>query len=122
MNEEERALKMEITRILIEVGIPINLQGFNYFKESIYIAYNQPEVLKRITKGLYPQVGEIFDVKPTAIERCMRHAAELGYFKTGFKIINNYFGIAENVCNYKPTNSELIALIVEYLRMENSVA
>lgn len=122
MKEEENNLKKEITKILIELGIPINLQGFSYFREGVLLAINQPNVLAKVTKDFYPRIGDYFEVKATAVERCMRHAADLGYLKTGFKLINNYFNIESDIYDYKPTNSELVALIAEYLKMENFVA
>lgn len=118
MGRDEKSIKVEITKILIELGIPINLQGFKYFRECVYKVIKEPLVMKKVTKCLYPQVGDIFDVKGTVVERCMRHAADLGYYKTGFKSINKYFGIScLDGWNYKPTNSELVALIAEFLRM-----
>ena len=115
----DKGIKEKITRILVQIGIPANLQGFGYFRECIYFVVKEPTILKSVTKVLYPQVGEIFHVNGSAVERCMRHASEVAYDKTKFKKINDLFGISgnESAC-YKPTNSEIIALVAEFLRME----
>lgn len=119
MDKDEYYMKGKITKILIELGIPINLQGFGYFRECIFMTYRQPNTLKRVTKVLYPKVGEMFDVNGSVVERCMRHASEVAYCKTKFKCINCLYGLSDNEnLNYKPTSSEIIALIAEYLRME----
>lgn len=119
----DRGIKDRITKILVQIGIPANLQGFGYFRECIYFVIKEPTILKSVTKILYPQVGELFNVNGSAVERCMRHASDVAYDKTKFKRINELFGIINNeeTC-YKPTNSEIIALIAEFLRMEMVVA
>lgn len=122
MKDNDKHLRAEITKVLLELGIPINLQGFEFFRESVLIVIKQPSMIKKVTKGLYPQVGGYFDVKPTVVERSMRHAADHGYLKTGFRTINKYFRISDDKgWDYKPTNSELVALIAEYLKIENLV-
>ena len=119
MEKIEKETKDKISKILIELGIPANLQGFGYFKESIYKVVNQPDIIKSVTKNLYPEVGKVFDVKGSVVERCMRHASEVAFCKTQFKSINCYYGLGENEClKYKPTSSEIIATIAEFLRME----
>lgn len=119
MNKDDIIAKGKITKILVELGIPVNLQGFGYFRECIFMALKQPYTLKRVTKILYPKVGEMFEVNGSVVERCMRHASEVAYCKTRFKCINCLYGLSENDrLNYKPTSSEIIALIAEYLRMD----
>ena len=119
MEECDKIVKEKISRILVELGIPVNLQGFGYFKESILLVIKKPEAIHKVTKNLYPKVGEIFDVKGSVVERCMRHASEVAYYKTGFKCINCFLGKDENQSlGYKPTNSEIIGLLAEFLRMD----
>ena len=119
MENCDRIVKCEITKILVELGIPINLQGFEYFRECIFKVFKEPCIIKKVTKQLYPQVGEKFDVTGSVVERCMRHASEVAYYKTGFKSMNKYFGSDKREClSYKPTNSEIIALVAEFLRMD----
>ena len=119
----EKWIKERITKLLIEMGIPVNLQGFGYFRECIYLAFNNQMLLKRVTKTLYPMVSEIYNVRPSSVERCMRHASEVAFCKTKFKSINYFYGMDGKEClNYKPTNSEIIALITEILKMEQELA
>lgn len=119
MKNFDRGIKDKITKILIQIGIPANLQGFDYFRECIFFVIKDPMSLKSVTKTLYPQVGELFNVNGSAVERCMRHASDVAYDKTKFKKINDLYGITTNeITFYKPTNSEIIALVAEFLRME----
>lgn len=115
----DRSVRCEITKILVEFGIPANLQGFGYFRECIFMVYKKPDLIKKVTKELYPKVGEMFVVSASVVERCMRHACEVAYCKTGFKLMCKYLGMGNCEClGYKPTNSEIIALVAEFLRME----
>ena len=106
----------ETTKILIELGVPANLQGFKYLRHCVVSVVKEPNKLRRVTKKLYPEVGSLYDVRGSVVERSMRHATDIGFFKTGFKALNKMFGLEENSFNYKPTNSELIAIISEALR------
>ncbi len=118
MKNNEKEIKSEITKVLVELGVPINLQGFKYFRQGIYIAVASPVIMDKVTHELYPQVGNCFQVKPTVVERCMRHASDQAYNKTHFRCLYRYFGFSEPMqWNYKPSNSELIALVAEYIRM-----
>ena len=119
MGNSERQLKEKISRVLVELGIPVNLQGFGYFKESIFIVIKNPDAIFRVTKNLYPKVAEVFDVKGSVVERCMRHASEVAFCKTGFRSINCFLGLDEKErLTYKPTNTEIIGLLAEILRMD----
>lgn len=117
MTNAEKYINEETTKVLIELGLPINLQGFKYCKKCVELVCKDPTMMETVTKRLYPAVAYCFEVKPSVIERCMRHATDLAFFKTKFKPINALFGISEkNIWQYKPSNSELVALISEYIR------
>ncbi len=117
MTEFEIFSKEEVTKILLELGIPANLQGFRCLKACILKVINRPSLLRKVTRDLYPKVGEEFSIDGMVVERSMRHSTEIGYNKTGFKALSNLFN-ADVKWNYKPTSSELIALIAEYIRFE----
>ena len=110
--------KEETTKILVELGVPANLQGFKYLQDCVMKVIKQPSKIKKVTKSLYPEIGEIYDVNGAVVERSMRHATDIAYVKTGFKTLHKMFGLKEGYLNYKPTNCELIAIISEALRFK----
>lgn len=116
MKELELFSNEETTKILVELGVPANLQGFRYLRHCVVNVVKEPNDLRRVTKKLYPEVGRKYSVAGSVVERSMRHATDIGFYKTGFKALNKMFGLEENSFNYKPTNSELIAIISEALR------
>lgn len=110
--------KEEGTKIFVELGIPANLQGFRYLQECVVKVVANPEYIKKVTKNLYPKIGEEHFVNGSVVERSMRHATDIGYYKTGFKALNKIFGLECKILEYKPTNCELIAIISEALRFK----
>ena len=117
MSDGNQDVQFEITKILVKLGMSINLKGFTFFRECIMKVVENPLAIRNVTKSLYPEVGKIHNVNGSVVERCMRHACDLAYYKTGFKTISKYLGMPEMYnWGYKPANSELIALIAEYVR------
>ena len=108
----------EVTKILINLGVPANLQGFKFLQECITMVVREPEYIKQVTKRLYPEVGKAYSVNGGVVERSMRSATDAGFDKTGFKVLNQMFGLPNSQYVYKPTSSELIAMISEMLRFK----
>ena len=118
MTSLELFSKEEATKILVELGVPANLQGFKYLQDCVVNVVKEPSMIKKVTKNLYPGIGDNYCVNGAVVERSMRHATDIGYSKTGFKSLHKMFGLACEELNYKPTNCELIAIISEALRFK----
>ena len=63
-NEEEvvyknsnNDLKIKITKLLHELGVPSNIKGYQYIREGILILYENPSIIGGITKELYPEIA-----------------------------------------------------------------
>ena len=108
----------ETTKVLVELGIPANLQGFRCLQSAIVKVVLNPDLIKKITKFLYPQVGNEQGVSGPIAERSIRHSTDIGYSKTGFKSLNKIFGLDCKPLVSKPTNCELIAIISEAIRFK----
>lgn len=105
----------EISQTLCELGMPANLLGYQYFRSAIHAAVRNPEVLRAITKELYPQVAREFRTTATGVERAMRHAIEVVWDRGNMDILEKYFGYTVDPNRGKPTNSEFISQIVDKL-------
>ena len=110
--------KEETTKILVELGVPANLQGFKYLQCCVVEVVKEPQKIKNVTKFLYPSIGLLFSVNGSVVERSIRHATDKGFNKTGFETLHKIFGIDSKSLRYKPTNCELIAIIAEALRFK----
>ncbi|MFQ8894830.1 MAG: sporulation initiation factor Spo0A C-terminal domain-containing protein [Dorea sp.] len=53
------------------------------------------------------------------MERAIRHAIEIAFTRGNSEFITSLFGYSINPATGKPTNSEFIAVISDYLRMKH---
>lgn len=114
----KNSLKIRITQVLHEIGVPAHIKGYTYLRQSIMLAVENPPMLDAITKVLYPQVAETFQTTPSRVERAIRHAIEVAWDRGDLATLERWFGATISQLKGKPTNSEFIALITDKLRME----
>ncbi len=118
MINKEYYVEDRSTRMLLEIGVPANLQGFRYLRSAIAKVIEDPELLNAVTKKMYPTIAKIYDVAPTVIERSIRHSIEVAFNRKGVDGINKLFNCEVCDCHYKPSNSELIAILGEKISSE----
>lgn len=116
--EENRGLDKKLVDILLSVGIPANLQGYLFLKESIKLAIDNPTYVGAITKIMYPTIAIKFKTTACRVERSIRHALEVSYNKGKIMNLNEIFGLQVIDANEKPTNSEFVALVADRLALE----
>ncbi len=115
---ESMDLEVRVTNILIEIGVPAHIRGYNYMREAIMLAVEDIDVLNYITKELYPSIAKKCNTSPSRVERAIRHAIEVAWSRGEVSAIDNLFGYTISNNKGKPTNSEFIALIADRLRLE----
>ena len=114
----EKQLDEKISNIFISIGIPAHIKGYQFLREAVKLAVEEPEIIGSITKRLYPTIAERFDTSSSKVERGMRHAIEVAWNRGKIENINSLFGLKIYNSNEKPTNGELIALIADKMIME----
>ncbi len=121
--ERRRAgsLDERISNIFISIGIPPHIKGYNYLREGIKMAVNDPHIINNVTKGLYPIIGEKFATSASKVERAIRHAIEVAWNRGRVDAVNAIFGARVYIGSEKPTNSEFIALVADKLILESMV-
>ena len=115
-------IEVMVTDILHDVGVPANIQGYNYVRTAIVLAIQKGDILNRITKELYPSVAKIHKTTPSRVERSIRHAIETAWDRGDIEVLASYFGYAVYGKKRKPTNSEFIAMISDRIRLKIKVA
>ena len=116
---KNRTLEEKITNIFITVGIPAHIKGYQFLREAIKLAIDDPDIINSITKKLYPEVAERFDTSPSKVERAIRHAIEVAWNRGKIENINSLFGVRVYSHNEKPTNGEFIALVADKMLLES---
>lgn len=117
-NKNEKQLDEKISNIFISIGIPAHIKGYQFLREAVKLAVEEPEIIGSITKKLYPTIAEKFETSSSKVERGMRHAIEVAWNRGKIENINSLFGLKIYSSNEKPTNGELIALIADKMLME----
>ena len=97
------------------VGIPAHIKGYQYLREAVRMVMDNPELMGRITKELYPGIAHRFGTTSSKVERAIRHAIEVAWNRGRIDALDEAFG--KNVCalDDKPTNGEFIALVADRL-------
>ena len=104
-----------VTGILHNIGMPAHLSGYTYIRDAIIIAIESPDILRAITKELYPAVAEKNDTTSSSVERAMRTAIEVAWNRGSEKVLSSYFGSSYE----KPTNSEFISKIINKIQLQS---
>lgn len=117
---KEKFLDERLANIFLSAGIPPHIKGYQFLREAVKQAINEPIMINNITKMLYPAVAERFNTSPSKVERAIRHAIEVAWSRGKIENINIVYGVKVFSRGDKPTNGELIALVSDKLLIECS--
>ena len=115
-----RILDEKISNVFITVGIPAHIKGYQFLREAIKMAIDEPNIINSITKELYPSIADRFSTSASKVERAIRHAIEVAWNRGKIENINSLFGIKVYNANEKPTNGEFIALVADKMLIEGA--
>lgn len=105
-----------ITVRLKDIGVPPHLKGYVYLKAAVSLVLDDPALLGKVTKELYPKIALKFDTTAARVERSIRHSIEQVWVRSeSVSHIASVFGYSEAHLKSKPSNSEFIAMIVDSL-------
>ena len=117
-SERYPGLRLEVTEILHQIGVPAHIKGYHYLRDSIIMAVEDPEIINAVTKQLYPSVAKAYETTSSRVERAIRHAIEVAWDRGDVDVLNSYFGYTIQNTRGKPTNSEFIAMISDKLSLK----
>lgn len=111
-------IEIDVTNILLEIGIPAHIKGYQYIREGIIMSYYDGSMLQYVTKSLYPSIAEKFKTTSGSVERTIRHAIEVAWRRGNLDTLERVFGNTISAGKGKPTNSEFMALLTDKIRLE----
>ncbi len=117
--KDETQLITVITNKIREFGMPARLSGYHYLRTAVLLAIDDLSLLSSVTKRLYPIVAEKHNSTAAHVERSIRHAIEVMWTQGNPDAIASYFCCSTNRMRRKPTNSELIAMLVDDFRTKS---
>lgn len=102
-------LQLHISALLHAVGIAPHTIGCHYLKDALLYACENKSALFAVTKDLYPEIARRNLTTSACIEHSIRHAIVSAFQKQQTPLAIVFFA------HGKPTNSEFIAVLAEYL-------
>ena len=105
------------TEVLDDFCITANLKGKPYLRYALLQVVIDETLIYNMTKGLYVNVSEAFDVTVSKVERCMRFAIQTGWDRSATEVKEKYFGAMADLFT-APTVSEFVANVAERIRFE----
>jgi len=106
-----------ITELLWEVGIPMHVHGYRYLLDAVQLTLSLPETTLNLSQQLYPCIAQHFHTTASCVERSIRHAIDMAWKRGNLTAVDGLFGRSLNLAYDKPTNSEMIALLTEKIRL-----
>lgn len=109
------SLNIRITSILLALGTPVHIKGYQYLREAILIAVLTPDIMKAVTKELYPEVASRCGTTSSRVERAIRHAIEATWQRGDPVLLRQQFisvlRSSRTSSDGRPTNSAFIAVV-----------
>lgn len=110
------------SKLLMQIGMNSALLGFAYLATSSAIASVNLELSKNLNGYVYRWVAHKYGTTPTLVERAIRHAIESTVNHASPQLLYAAFGNTMDPQRGKPTNSELIAMLAERVRLQSQNA
>lgn len=104
-------MENKIEDVLIEMGIPASISGFDFIKESVLIL--DRDGMKVKWTGVYAEIGEKRGKTVPQVERAIRHAFEVARSVRGdYDAVNHYIGFSNT------NNASSICLLYRTIKRE----
>lgn len=123
INPKSRYVLMEVglggetvQDVLTGLGISGTLVGAQYIHDAVTIALKDYEMIERITKLMYPKIAKMHNTTSSRVERAIRVAIEKSWPEADLEYRKRVFGKLGGETSERPTNSEYISIIVQYLK------
>lgn len=111
----DRQKSIAIRKTLDQIGVKHNLKGHRYMISAIEKCLEDMNKLDHIVKGIYSEIAEENNDVTSRVERAIRHAIEVTWTNGNLNVISNIFGYTVSTEKGKPTNSEFIALLTDFI-------
>jgi hypothetical protein len=109
----ENSFDKKIYDLLSKIGVPRNLKGYQYLKDSIDFA----SLGETNITDLYDILADIYNTSSKNIERSIRNAIEVSWTRANIELITKVFGKTLSIEKDRPTNSEYIYTLYEFIRL-----
>jgi two-component system response regulator (stage 0 sporulation protein A) len=113
-------LEKEVADAILSLQIPPFFKGFVYLRDAIMLTVQDPNLIKEITKKLYPIIAGRYNTTIYRVERAMRFAIEKAWNKGNVELLHQLFGYCVDGKKGKPTNASFIVKIADQIRLKRN--
>jgi len=117
-----QTVQLRAGKLLTQMGMHASLKGYAYLSCAAALAYENEARLFSVGRGIYEPVAARFGTTKENIERLIRHAIESTMTAARARGVYSLFGNTIDPAKGKPTNAQVIALLVQRLRVESTVS
>lgn len=106
LNASARSLSIDekLASLFLTIGIPAHIKGYQFLRTAVKMVVDNPDMINRITKELYPSIGKCYNTSASKVERAIRHAIEVAWSRGRIDTLNKAFGCRVATKEDKPTN------------------
>lgn len=116
-SEKTNKKRNQITRLMLELGVPAHLKGYHYIRTAVLMTTEDMELVSSITKLLYPDVAKEHNTTGQKVERAIRNAIEVSWQRGNMEAMEKIFGFSASTGKGRPTNSEYIARLADEIQL-----
>ena len=106
-----------LRKTLDQIGVKHSIKGYGYIISAVEKCLKNRSKLINVIKGLYTEIAEENGDTVWRVEKSIRHAIEVTWTNGNKNAINKIFVYTFSVEKGKPTNSEFIALITDFVSL-----
>jgi len=110
--------KTQVSNLLLSLGIPTRLKGYQLAREAILIMARNPDLA--ITKELYPAVAAVCGGDKDHVERSIRSAVATAWANRDDRIWQLYFTPGPDGTIRRPTNGTFITRLADSLQLSQA--
>lgn len=113
-----RPAQIRAGALLHQMGMPVSLRGYEFLCCGAALACESESRLYSIGKGIYEPIAAYHNTSKENVERLIRHAIESTMNAARARGVYSLFGNTIDPAKGKPTNAQVIAMLVQRMRVE----
>lgn len=113
----DKQTNIALRKTLDQIGASHSLKGYTYTIRAIEKCLDDRDVLRCVMKEIYAKIAEENGTTASKVERNIRNLIEVTWINGNVNAINEIFGYTVSTKKGKPTNSEFIAVITDFVSL-----
>ncbi len=111
----DKQTNIALRKTLDQIGASHSLKGYTYTIRAIEKCLDDRDALRCVMKEIYAKIAEENGTTVSKVERNIRNLIEVTWINGNVNAINEIFGYTVSPKKGKPTNSEFIAVITDFV-------